>query len=65
MTMYTLTGTVVDSEGVKVTVGESTCSFARNSKNVEFYTSNGFKGHLTLKRKFADGKETSEVIKAG
>lgn len=65
MTMYSLTGTLVDSDGVKVVVGEATCSFERNSKNVEFYTTNGFKGSLTLKRKFADGKVTEEVIKAG
>lgn len=65
MTHYSLTGTIRDSEGVTVEVGETTCCFKRNSKNVEFYTTSGFTGHLTLKRKFANGAKAEETIKAG
>lgn len=65
MTTYSLTGTILDSEGVKVSVGEFTCQPETNRRNIEFYRTNGFTGALTLTRTVYDGTKREEIIKLG
>ncbi|MDD1013880.1 hypothetical protein [Pseudomonas rubra] len=64
MTTYSLTGTITDSEGKSVEVGEFTSNANRNARNVEFYTSNGFTGVLTLTLTLThfDGSKSVEAI---
>lgn len=62
MTTYKLTGTIRDSEGQTVEVGEFTSNANRNARNVEFYTSNGFTGVLTLTLTHFGGSKSVETI---
>lgn len=58
MTTWTLTGTLKDSEGNEVVVGESTSQLASFQRSTDFYRNNGFTGCLMIVRTHSNGVET-------
>ncbi|WP_440057873.1 hypothetical protein [Pseudomonas fragariae (ex Marin et al. 2024)] len=62
MTAYTLTGSVVDDEGVSTIIDEFTTSAARVDQWINFYTSNDFTGALILTVKGLDGIRSKQRI---
>lgn len=67
MTIYTLMGTIKDSEGNDVVVGESSASLQRFQSDCAYYTNkaNGFTGVLTTVRFFDNNETMRSYIQLG
>tara|TARA_R110000744_G_C19371770_1_gene563269 strand:+ start:89232 stop:89426 length:195 start_codon:yes stop_codon:yes gene_type:complete len=63
MSSYSLNGTLKDSDGNDVNVGEFAFKREYITGAIEFYTTQGFKGELTLTIEYDDGRKHTHQIK--
>ncbi|WP_122222740.1 hypothetical protein [Pseudomonas syringae group genomosp. 3] len=62
MTIYAITGEVIDDEGVTTIINEFTTSADRAAEWISFYTVNGFTGTLILTTTGIDGIKVKQRV---